>query len=296
MEFYYCPVGRYWIESAMYLTYVFVVTGVVYQKNYNLSSSLTGLEWIMWIFNVGFILGELTQMMFEGTAYLTDVGNAFDILIMINWFLLALVRFGCKTVFSDATECSGASRDASAVLMYMAIFCFQICVLWSRCAMIFKTARSVGPFISMIPGMVKDILNWTFVLSIFYIGFCFGTHFIIAGDVNGDSSDDGDGGCDAEGDLNSLPLVFEYNFILLMGQSEWGLLNENSCMSSGRSLLLKIYMWTFSVIGTVLLLNLLIAMMASTYEQIREGTAKQVNFSRAEQTFTLSHRNALIPP
>eukprot|EP01084_Bolivina_argentea_P244248 409225_1 len=36
--------------------------------------------------------------------------------------------------------------------------------------------------------------------------------------------------------------------------------------------------------------------MASTYEQIREGTAKQVNFSRAEQTFSLSHRDAIIPP
>ena len=34
----------------------------------------------------------------------------------------------------------------------------------------------------------------------------------------------------------------------------------------------------------------------SAYEQIREGTAKQVNFARAEQVFSLSHTNAIIPP
>eukprot|EP01083_Nonionella_stella_P004935 14421_1 len=36
--------------------------------------------------------------------------------------------------------------------------------------------------------------------------------------------------------------------------------------------------------------------MASTYDQIRGGTAKQVNFARGEQTFSLSHRDAIIPP
>ena len=140
--------------------------------------------------------------------------------------------------------------------------------------------------------MIKDIVKWGFVLGIFFIGFCFGTHFIIAGDISERCG--GEDGLD--GSLENFSLVVEYNFILLQGQSEWSILEANECVSPARSLILKLYMFGFAIMGTILLLNLLIAMMASTYEQIREGTAKQVNFARAEQTFSLSHRNAIIPP
>ena len=144
----------------------------------------------------------------------------------------------------------------------------------------------------MVPGMVRDILKWTFVLGIFYVGFCFGTQFIVAGDLSEACADED--GNDAE--MHNFSVLAEYNFILLMGQSDWEKLEENLCIDDVRSLILKLYMYFFSVLGTVLLLNLLIAMMASTYETIQEGTAKQVNFGRAEQTFHLSHRNAIIPP
>eukprot|EP01083_Nonionella_stella_P207975 755059_1 len=298
-RFYYCPVGRYWTESVMFMVYICVVSSVVYEANYELSSDLSGIEWCMWIFNIGFIAGELTQMLFDGVGYLTDIGNYFDVLIMCNWIILALMRFGCKTIFRGSQQChasnlhftvsDGLSRNKNAVLIYMSVFCLQICILWSRVCLIFATSRNVGPFISMIPGMVKDILKWTFVLGIFYIGYSFGVHFIIAGDISSL--------CGVEdGSLENFSIVAEYNFILLMGQSEWSILESNDCLDSNRSLLLKLYMYGFSVLGTVLLLNLLIAMMASTYEQIREGTAKQVNFARAEQVFNLSHTNAIIPP
>jgi len=303
-KFYYCPVGRYWVESVMYMAYVCVVSAVVYETNYDLSSPISTLEWTMWIFNAGFIIGEITQMAFDGLGYLTDVGNVFDVLIMINWALLAMCRFACKNVYSDSEQCNASTtlsyhdgftvedahtRNRPAVMLYSTIFCAQICILWSRVCLIFSTNRNVGPFVSMIPGMVTDILKWAFVLSIFYIGYSFGTYFLIAGDVTEACGVD-------DGSLDTFSVVAEYNFILLMGQSEWSVLEANDCMSPGRSLVVKLYMYGFSILGTVLLLNLLIAMMASTYEKIREGTAKQVNFARAEETFGMSHSNAIIPP
>eukprot|EP01084_Bolivina_argentea_P167991 291427_1 len=269
--FYYCPVGRFWTESVMYITYILIVTSVIYTKNYDLTSQLSMREKIMWTFNIGFIFGELTAISFEGYQYFTDPGNTFDILIMINWVLIGILRFSCHIIFNINTkQCDGNNKNKLPILLYMFIFCVQICICWSRLALIFSTAKQVGPFIKMIPGMVKDILNWTFVISIFYVGFCFGTHFMIATDVSEE--------CDSGGDLHDLSLVFEYNFLLLLGQSDWEILNPNNCISPLRSLLLKVMMWSFSVAGTILLLNLLIAMMSSTYEQIREGTAKQVNF------------------
>ena len=269
----------------MYMVYIILVTYVLDEGNYHLSSNLSGAEWVMWTFNVGFVIGEITQMLFEGLAYLTDVGNSFDAVIMINWAILAMTRFGCKEVFPGSEQCiasnlhettdQGQTRNKNAVLVYMAVFCLQICILWSRVCVNFGTSQSVGPFISMVPGMIRDILKWTFVLGIFYIGYSFGINFIIAGDISLICTDE-----DAY-EMDSFSIVAEYNFLLLMGQSEWGVLEENDCISTDRSLILKIYSYGFSILGTVLLLNLLIAMMASTYEQIREGTAKQVNFARA---------------
>eukprot|EP01083_Nonionella_stella_P080159 220125_1 len=288
--FYYCPVGRFWSESFMYILYVILVTIVVYKQNYDLVSPLPEIEWIMWIFNAGFISNEISQLILEGMyQYFSDVGNAFDVLIIINWIILFLMRFWCRHLYDNyATQCTG-NHDKNATLVYMFVFCLQIIILWSRASMIFRRSRQIGPFLSMIPGMIKDILNWAFVLSIFFVGFCFGVDFIVAGDIDPLL-------CNVGGSMGDFSLVTEYIFILLMGQSDWSYLEPNGCISNRRSIMLKVFLWFFSILGTILLLNLLIAMMASTYERIREGTAKQVNFARAEQTYALAHRHAIIPP
>eukprot|EP01084_Bolivina_argentea_P241321 405153_1 len=299
-QFYYVPVGRFWIESIMYIIYVFIVTNVVYNPPFttygtdphnhiyhNLTMSFAPIEWVMWIFNVGYFIAEISQMFLYRTGYLTDIGNVFDVLIVANWIIIATIRAYCIES-NDMLSCSHKNNGLS-VCIHMFVFCFQLVILWSRIALIFRINKTVGPFIGMIPGMLADIFNWMFVLSIFFVGFAFGAHFLIAGDIVADE-------CNAEGSLSSFSLVFEYVFILLMGQSDWAWLNPNDCMSTGRSTLLKIVMWVFSVVGTILLLNLLIAMMSSTYELIREGRASQVNFVRSKQIYSLAYQYAIIPP
>ena len=79
----------------------------------------------------------------------------------------------------------------------------------------------------------------------------------------------------------------------------FSVLAEYNCISKTRSLILKVNIYFSSVLGTVLLLNLLIVMLASTYKTIQEGAVKQVNFGRVEHTINLSHHNrhnAIIPP
>ena len=60
--------------------------------------------------------------------------------------------------------------------------------------------------------------------------------------------------------------------------------------------LLKIFMWCFSLLGTIILLNLLIAMMGYTYEKVREDKTPAVNFARAQQIYSLAYKYAIIPP
>jgi hypothetical protein len=102
----------------------------------------------------------------------------------------------------------------------------------------------------MLPGMISDIINWAFVLCIFYAGFSFGMWFIVGGDITEE--------CSGNADLDTVFLVYEYMFYLLMGQSDWSLIDANSCVSNSRSMMLKVYAWLFALVGTTLLLSLVI--------------------------------------
>ena len=174
-EFYYCPVGRFYIESLMYILYVFVVTYILYnppfaehignQYQHDLTLILAPIEIIMWIFNVGYWVTEISELFMYGRQYFNDVGNVWDLFIILNWIIIAIVRFGCITSFPES---SCTENNGSAVITHMFVFCIQIVILWSRIALIFKTNRVFGPFLLMIPAMIKDIINWVFVLSIFF--------------------------------------------------------------------------------------------------------------------------------
>ena len=168
-QFYYCPVGRFWTESVMYIAYVLLVTFVVDDHIYAMSTALTKQEITMWICNLGFIFGEITQMVFEGVKYLTDVGNVFDNLIMMNWVILAMIRMGCEFVFDecdasayevteedffevqndldddyDASDAYAAAqtRNQPAILLYTTIWTIQLTILWSRICLIFIRSRN----------------------------------------------------------------------------------------------------------------------------------------------------------
>ena len=150
----------------------------------------------------------------------------------------------------------------------------------------FLCVFKVGPFIAMLPGLFTDVIIWAFVLSIFFLGFAYGLNFIIASDV---------------GTLDSWPLVFEYVFISIFGANDWGVLDENynddgTGVGYERSILLKVVMWIFAILGTIIMVNLLIAMMASTYENLKEDRTKYVNFARAAQIYSSAYRYAIIPP
>merc|ERR1712032_1342974 len=67
--------------------------------------------------------------------------------------------------------------------------------------------------------------------------------------------------------LQSTPQsIMMYMFQVLLGQHDWAETNSNECLSDVRSRLAGTFIIIFSFMGSVLMLNLLIAMMASTYE------------------------------
>ena len=76
-KFYFSPVGRYYVQSLMYLAYVALVTIVSEQQAY-LYDNLSILEALMWICNGGYALFEIMEMTFRGIEYFSDSTNYFD--------------------------------------------------------------------------------------------------------------------------------------------------------------------------------------------------------------------------
>jgi len=63
-----------------------------------------------------------------------------------------------------------------------------------------------------------------------------------------------------------------------LGQQDWTLIARSDTFGLGRSILLELFMIFFSIFGAILLLNLLIAMMATTYQNVLESSRRQMHF------------------
>eukprot|EP01084_Bolivina_argentea_P307706 531894_1 len=284
-KFYFTPIGRYYIQSIMYLLYVILVTIVSEQQAY-LYSDISILECVMWIANAGYALFEFMEMTCRGIEYFSDSTNYFDIGIMTNWTILFFIRMTKnENIYIDQQE----ARNSRITAFYMTIFAIQIIILYCRIATIFVRNKTLGPFIRMIGGMMSDIANFAFVCLIFFLGFTVALRYVLATDINEE--------CEYETDLSNYYQVSLYVFITLMGQQEWSAIDANDkCFSEERAIIATGFIIIFSILGTVLLLNLLIAMMSTTYEEKLDAKSKEVNFSRTEEIYQLAHRQAIIPP
>lgn len=233
--------------------------------------------------------------------------------IMVNWAILAAMRLivhtnqdlehfdetcdpSAFTTASALDDCrKAAARNSNETVVYMTLFSLQIIILYCRIALIWVRSKELGPFIRMIGGMLDDILNFTFVALIFFLGFVQAVRYVVAEDIGEDvCSED----ADLEVDLNSWYAVMIYVFVTLMGQQEWSAVKPgDACnISTERQFIAELLVIIFSILGTLLLLNLLIALMATTYDDKLEVKSKEVNFARTEETYELAHRQAIIPP
>lgn len=177
---------------------------------------------------------------------------------MLNWGILAFMRLVIHSNSQSGIASEQEARNTNTTAFYMTIFGLQIVILYCRIATIFVRSKTVGPFIRMIGGMMDDIFNFAFVSLIFFLGFTFALRYVLATDVSATE-------CDYETDLSNYYQVSLYVFITLMGQQEWSALDSNGCgFSEERARIATAFIIVFSVLGTVLLLNLLIAMMATT--------------------------------
>ena len=121
------------------------------------------------------------------------------------------------------------------------------------------------------------------VLLLLLIGFTFGLYYIQGGyDDDGDNKDVAD-------NIFDLYIAFKYLFQLTVGAGDLALediVDETTA---------EIYTIVYIVFGTILMMNLLIALMTTEYEEIYKKATTEIALARAETTYDLSHRTRYIP-
>ncbi len=145
----------------------------------------------------------------------------------------------------------------------------------------------------MIIQMVNDIKNWGIVVFLFLAGGVFAVYYIAAGDMD-------PGGITGGGSFSGS---FFYIIKTLLGQQEWESLGAYTDEETGvesldatRSSMLQSLIMLYSILGNILLLNLLIAMMAATFDRVQDQATQQLNFAKVATYYDLDNSSCTIAP
>lgn len=294
ISFYYSPMGLFVIASTFYVSYVILFTMHLHTLRYPYHS-FTTLEIVLWVYNAGYVLFECTEILFRGlNDYFTDKDNFWDVFISFNWIVLAIIRFFVAPNMNNYKHYidkersvidEPATRDEPLTQLYIIFWIFQCILLWSRLVAILRRSRAVAPLVQMIFHMLYDILQFGVLLSIFIFSFLFSMYYAVGKDISVDPENGG-----KVQDLSSFLSVGLYIFQTLLGQQDWSLIQSDSRFGSGRSRIVETLMLIFSIIGSILLLNILIALMASTYDRVRQRSYLKVNYIYVSLTYEIAHK------
>ena len=316
-QFYFSPIGRYIISSIFYVFYVIMFTIYVAHREYLFKSEHKVLEYMLWVLNVGYILFEFMEIYITGSKYFQEWLNYFDILIILNWMGIALLRFFIWPTYHEneqtrydavtnpiARDYAGdvLNQDSVPCLIYMCLWIFQCILIWSRMLSIFQRSETIAPIMKTIVYMIKDIVNFTIILVIILAGWIFALFYL------------------ADDDLDTFELSSSfwnsalYMYQTLLGEQNWDDVHPTRpediptddriatatknvfYFGRNRSIMAQVIISLFAILGTILLLNLLIALMANTYNYYGWTSNIQVNFDRIQHTIQLNNSLALMPP
>nr|KAE8933727.1 hypothetical protein PF009_g16274 [Phytophthora fragariae] len=254
------PLGGYrnniFTEDVGYMEYIRDVARLVYS-----------------VINANYTLQEYQAYRECGSlrVYLRDGWNWFDLVqISCVWLLLVaeileliLPDFDQEDfrliVYQESLYSFNIRRRYSFRITLMAIVGPQIFVKWIQFA---RGTRALGPFVRMIAKMFSDILVFVMVFCVFLGGFAF-AFFILQLE-----------GCKSY--FSALTTTFNIS----LGSWDWDSIYEGG-------LLAILLFLSFVVIGTIMLLNLLIAMMGSTYDKVWEDRLLFFELERAKATLSI---------
>eukprot|EP01083_Nonionella_stella_P300258 1024030_1 len=215
------------------------------------------------------------------------------------------VNNGTDTEMSLLERRDPLKRNERYTIVFMAFWGIQLIVLWIRIVGLLQRTEILGPLLTMLVRVLKDVTSFLILVMAITCGFLFAVHYIVGGDIDRDvqcdlsyTRDEVDICIEVSQAINSVRGIALYLVQALLGQQDWNVMDSNPLygFARGRAQLLTLIVLAYILMGGIISMNLLIAIMSTSFDLLHDQTQAQLAFLRVESTYDLAHRGRLMPP
>eukprot|EP01083_Nonionella_stella_P210878 763015_1 len=290
--FYLTAQGYHWVEGILYAEYLILLFAYAYfwpllpdmeTESKVETMWLHILEITFWCSSLGFMLYEIDEYFEKGKDEYFNFAmmgqtNVLDAGISVIWLALLALRV---VIFSSGKDEEEIHEDMLLDYVqhgFVFLFAMQILLVTFRLFKIVNSSEYFGKMLRIIKLMLQEFIKFFVIFFMIMIASLFGIWFISGVHQK----------VDEPFWQNGFRFGFLYMFELFIGTkeiSDW----EFEMIPSG-------YLVITSMLGTLLLLNLLIATMASKYDEVKEQAHKEVILYKTELSFDLLRRSRHMPP
>jgi hypothetical protein len=226
-----------------------------------------------WLFDICFseavefrvIMNKYRLTFFKTIAkYMEDPWNIYDVVSLSTAVAAAFARGFVHAGIGNIT--ATVSNQ---------LYAWALALLWGRLVNVLSVVSFIGPLLIMVLVMIfKDLTKFAFLVVLMELPFVAALYFL----------ESGDGGNEAFVTFPDSALTF---FKIVIGQGP-----DISSVTASSSILLSFG----SVLLSVLLLNLLIAMFSKTFDTIVENSTQEYLLQKAQLAFIWRHAPRMPPP
>eukprot|EP01083_Nonionella_stella_P034997 95646_1 len=281
--YFYSPLGILQLEFIIYMAYLLLMVFASMSIPDVYQPSMHTREIVFWIISGLFICAEFVQIMKHGRKYFQQQTNYSDIVTGIVCIILFVLRMlvvngkiECVDNEDDVDECF---TDDFYQILYMNLWFILLISSSFRMVVLCSIFESMAFLLSNIKRMMYDMLNVFVFIFIFVVGFAAALLMSTGGEIEGYSSL-----------IISLRSTL-YGFIDGMDWTEFNELNGDR-----RAFFIQLWIFCFVIFAVLILLNLIIAIMSSTYEKVNESAEMNVRFDRWRICFNKTISFAVLPP
>ncbi len=269
------PFVRFLINRASYLAFLVCLLQLPVQAAPGDPVLNIGLEIFLsyWLFDICFseaaefhdIKKKYRLTAFKAVAkYAEDPWNVYDVITLSTAVAAAVVRGLVHAGVGNAT--TAASNQ---------LYAWALALLWGRLVNVLSVVSLIGPLLIMVLAMIfRDLSKFAFLVMLMELPFVAALYFL----------ESGNGGNEAFATFPDSALSF---FKIVIGQGP-----DISSVTASSSVLLSLG----SVLLSVLLLNLLIAMFSKTFDTIVENSTQEYLLQKAQLTFLWARAPRMPPP
>jgi len=251
-----------------------VFYGLTYRRGFSV------VEVLLFLWGLGFGMVEVNQYRQKGSAsaYFSDFWNVLDALVIVSLLVALLLGWSLPD-----------SYDETARFLEV-IHALNLLPTWIRVGQVLQLDQELGTLFLTMGGMCKDALRFLVLVSIVCLGFsCALTPMLFKGEER-----------ESQGLLWTFWTIVgsidekALAKIRVDGGEATGKLSDGPGPSPGP--LTHVLFYTLLLVANVLLVNLLIAVMNSTYERNMENSQTEWAFYRVQTVLEFDEWADLPPP